>query len=67
MTDPDIHTNILINAEVDEDNNNPSRDTTTDTERLLQSRPRNNFQSYSNDDVNVRFRVRKTSNCIGKI
>lgn len=48
---------ILINDVVSENSLNDSRD---DKEKLLKPRdtPRNNFISYSNDDINVRFRVR---------
>lgn len=62
-TDPLDHVNVLINASVS--NNSLSGD--EDDRRLVRSSPRppaiygssprNNFPSYSHDDVSVRFRV----------
>ncbi|KAG7210228.1 hypothetical protein KM043_011778 [Ampulex compressa] len=52
MTDPSTHVNVLINSRVDDSVDNVVND--DDGERLL--KPRNNFASYSNEDVNVRFR-----------
>lgn len=60
MTSPTTSSAILINDVVSECSLNDSRDSRDDKEKLVKQRntPRNNFISYSNDDVNVRFRVR---------
>lgn len=55
MTEAERHVNVLINASVDETDHGRETAYNTDDERLL--KPRNNFASYSNDDVTVRFRV----------
>ncbi|CAL7951003.1 unnamed protein product [Xylocopa violacea] len=47
------HTNVMINTSVDDSIDNSMNDE-DDRQRLL--KPRNNFASYSNEDVNVRFR-----------
>ncbi|KAF7401475.1 hypothetical protein HZH68_007295 [Vespula germanica] len=54
MTDssPTTHINVRINSTVDEID--VCRNDDDDEERLL--KPRNNFPSYSNEDINVRFR-----------
>lgn len=58
MTEPEDHINILINASIVADDEQES-EVTTDDERLLRKpyKPRNNFPSYSNEGVSVRFRV----------
>ncbi|XP_024938725.1 H(+)/Cl(-) exchange transporter 7 [Cephus cinctus] len=57
MTDPSTHVNVLINSNVNENNGN---DVCDGEERLI--KPRNNFASYSSDDVSIRFRnVRSNS------
>ncbi|XP_043478610.1 H(+)/Cl(-) exchange transporter 7 [Leptopilina heterotoma] len=58
MTSPTTSSAILINDVVSECSLNDSRDSRDDKEKLVKQRntPRNNFISYSNDDVNVRFR-----------
>lgn len=49
---PTTHVNVLVNSSIDEgDSTNHNSD---DKERLL--KPRNNFPSYSNQDVSIRFR-----------
>ncbi|XP_076626274.1 chloride channel protein 7 isoform X2 [Colletes latitarsis] len=53
MTDSLSHTNVMINSSV-EDNVDNYINNEDDRERLL--KPRNNFASYSNDSINVRFR-----------
>ncbi|XP_043281524.1 H(+)/Cl(-) exchange transporter 7 [Venturia canescens] len=56
MSEPENHINVLINTSIDDDQQ--ESEVTTDDERLLRKsyKPRNNFPSYSNEDVNVRFR-----------
>ncbi|XP_076293210.1 chloride channel protein 7 [Lasioglossum baleicum] len=51
MTDIPAHVNVRINSTIEDSIDSCTNE---DTERLL--RPRNNFASYSNDDINVRFR-----------
>ncbi|XP_031829641.1 chloride channel protein 7 [Nomia melanderi] len=51
MTDSPTHVNVRINSAVEDSIDSCTNE---DTERLL--RPRNNFASYSNNDVNIRFR-----------
>lgn len=53
MMDPPTHINVMINSNADN-----CVDDEDDEEKLL--KPRNNFASYSNEDVNVRFRVGRT-------
>lgn len=55
MTSPEDSVIVLNTSDVDE--SNQGRDNSTEDEKLVKSRPRNNFPSYSNEDVNVRFRV----------
>lgn len=58
MVEPEIHENTFVNSEITQiDEENQSRDPIIDDERLLKTRPRNIFPSYSNVDVSVRFRV----------
>ncbi|XP_057341754.1 H(+)/Cl(-) exchange transporter 7 [Microplitis mediator] len=54
MTSPEDSVIVLNTSDVDE--GNQGRDNSTEDEKLVKSRPRNNFPSYSNEDVNVRFR-----------
>ncbi|XP_034936112.1 H(+)/Cl(-) exchange transporter 7 [Chelonus insularis] len=54
MTDLETHVNVLINSEVEEVNY--GRDSNIEEEKLVKTRARNNFPSYSNDVVNVRFK-----------
>lgn len=49
---------VTVSNVSDVEENNQGRDNSTEDERLVKSRPRNNFPSYSNAGVDVRFRVR---------
>ncbi|XP_076240097.1 chloride channel protein 7 [Calliopsis andreniformis] len=51
--DSSMHVNVRINSSINDSVDNCSHNE-DDTERLL--KPRNNFASYSNDDIDVRFR-----------
>ncbi|XP_076640842.1 chloride channel protein 7 isoform X2 [Halictus rubicundus] len=51
MTDIPAHVDVRIHSTIEDSIDSCTNE---DTERLL--RPRNNFASYSNDDINVRFR-----------
>ncbi|XP_017797738.1 PREDICTED: H(+)/Cl(-) exchange transporter 7 [Habropoda laboriosa] len=53
MTDTSTHINVIINSSIDDSVDSCVNDE-DDKERLL--KPRNNFASYSNEDVKVRFR-----------
>ncbi|XP_053987126.1 H(+)/Cl(-) exchange transporter 7 [Hylaeus anthracinus] len=53
MTASSSHANVLINTSIEDSVDSYVNDE-TDRERLL--KPRNNFASYSNDNINVRFR-----------
>ena len=53
MTTSPRHVNVLINSSID-DSVDSCIDNEDDKEKLL--KPRNNFASYSNEDINVRFR-----------
>jgi hypothetical protein len=59
-TDPSTHMNVLINDNISNDNHNDAN-SDDDDKKLIRPRivgsPRNNFPSYSNDDISVRFRV----------
>lgn len=55
-TDPSAHVNVLINASVSEPSCLLGAEE-DDDRRLLGRSPRNNFPSYSNEGVSVRFRV----------
>ncbi|XP_011503204.1 PREDICTED: H(+)/Cl(-) exchange transporter 7 [Ceratosolen solmsi marchali] len=58
-TDPSMRVNVLINASISnnslDDDNNEDSDKKLIRPRTVSS-PRNNFPSYSNDDISVRFR-----------
>ncbi|KZC11809.1 H(+)/Cl(-) exchange transporter 7 [Dufourea novaeangliae] len=54
MTDTPTHVNVRINDAI-EDSVDNFLNNEDDSERLL--KPRNNFASYSNDGINVRFRT----------
>ena len=54
MMDTSTHINVMINSNIDDSVNSCVNDE-NDTEKLL--KPRNNFASYSNDNINIRFRV----------
>lgn len=49
-----MHINVSINNSNDDSVDNCVNDCENDREKLL--KPRNNFASYSNEDVNIRFR-----------
>lgn len=61
MTSPTSSSAILIN-----DSQTSLNDSRDDKEKLVKARntPRNNFVSYSNSGIDVRFRVRKYINFI---
>lgn len=54
MMDTPTHINVSINDSIDDSVDNYANDCENDREKLL--KPRNNFASYSNEDVNIRFR-----------
>lgn len=54
MTDMSTDVNVMINSSIN-DSVDSSVNDANDTEKLL--KPRNNFASYSNENINVRFRV----------
>lgn len=54
MMDTPTHINVSINNSNDDSVDNCVNDCENDREKLL--KPRNNFASYSNEDVNIRFR-----------
>ncbi|XP_033178530.1 H(+)/Cl(-) exchange transporter 7 [Bombus impatiens] len=51
--DTSTHINVIINSNIDDSVDSCVNDE-NDTEKLL--KPRNNFASYSNDNINIRFR-----------
>ncbi|XP_068983504.1 H(+)/Cl(-) exchange transporter 7 [Bombus flavifrons] len=53
MMDTSTHINVIINSNIDDSVDSCVNDE-NDTEKLL--KPRNNFASYSNDNINIRFR-----------
>lgn len=55
MTDTPTHINVMINSSIDDNVDSSINDDEDDRDRLL--KPRNNFASYSNENINVRFRV----------
>ncbi|XP_043599053.1 H(+)/Cl(-) exchange transporter 7 isoform X3 [Bombus pyrosoma] len=63
MMDTSTHINVMINSNSNDDSVDSCVNDENDTEKLL--KPRNNFASYSNDNINIRFRS-VTSPSIGE-
>ncbi|CAD1478227.1 unnamed protein product, partial [Heterotrigona itama] len=61
MTDTSTDVNIMINNSIN-DSVDSSVNDENDTEKLL--KPRNNFASYSNENINVRFRQNVSSQSV---